>query len=81
MGIIAATGEGDVFGIQCGCALRNGEMNETQIRELIIHAAPYAGYPRVSNLRSAAEKAIRDFNNEREKEKQKETKASQEKTE
>lgn len=61
MGILAAMGEADVFGIQCGCALRNGELDETQIRELVIHLAPYAGYPRVSGMRMAAEKALADF--------------------
>jgi 4-carboxymuconolactone decarboxylase len=64
MGIIAALGEGDVFNIQCGCALRNEELNAEQLRELVIHAAPYAGYPRVSNLRGAVEKAISQFEKE-----------------
>ncbi len=58
MGIIAAMGEKDVFEIQCGCALRNGELDETGVRELVIHMAPYAGYPRVGGMRAAAEKAI-----------------------
>ena len=61
MGILAAMGEADIFGIQCGCALRNGELDATQIRELVIHLAPYAGYPRVNGMRAAAEKAIADF--------------------
>lgn len=65
MGIIAAMGEKDVFEIQCGCALRNGELDETQIRELVIHLAPYAGYPRVGGMRAAAEKAIAAFNKEK----------------
>ena len=67
MGILAAMGEADVFGIQCGCALRNGELNEVQIRELIIHLAPYAGYPRVSSMRAAAEKALHAFAKETKK--------------
>jgi 4-carboxymuconolactone decarboxylase len=58
MGIIAAMGEADVFGIQCSSALRRGELDEAQVRELVIHAAPYAGYPRVGRLRASAEQAI-----------------------
>lgn len=65
MGIIAALGEADVFGIQCGCALRNEEMTPEQLRELVIQAAPYAGYPRVNGLRSAVEKAIHGFEKEK----------------
>lgn len=58
MGVIAAMGESDVFGIQCGVALTREELTEEQIREMIIHLAQYAGYPRVGGLRAAAEKAI-----------------------
>jgi len=58
LGVIAAMGEADVFGIQCSSALRREELNEAQVRELIIHGAHYAGYPRVSRLRAAAEQAI-----------------------
>lgn len=58
MGIIAAMGEAEVYGIQVGCALRNNEMTVEQIRELIIHMAPYAGYPRVNRLMAESEKAI-----------------------
>ncbi len=58
MGIIAAMGEPGVFEIQCGCALRREEMSVEQIRELCIHLAPYAGYPRAGSMKAAAEKAI-----------------------
>lgn len=66
MGIIAALGEKDVFEIQCACALRNGELTEEQVRELIIQLAPYAGYPRVGGMRAAAEKAIAAHKKEQE---------------
>lgn len=58
MGIIAAMGEADIFGIQAGSALRNGELDETQVRELVIQLAHYAGYPRVGRVRAAVEQAI-----------------------
>lgn len=64
MGIIAAMGQADVFEIQCGCALRNKELDEVGIRELVIHLAPYAGYPRVNGMRAAAEKAIHNYKKE-----------------
>lgn len=65
MGIIAAMGENDVFGIQCGCAMRNDELSAEQLRELCIHAAPYAGYPRVGGLKAATETAIANFEKEK----------------
>jgi 4-carboxymuconolactone decarboxylase len=58
MGIIAAMGESEVYGIQVGCALRNNEMTVEQVRELIIQLAPYAGYPRVNRLVAETEKVI-----------------------
>ena len=58
MGIIVAMGEADVFEIQCGCAMRNDELTPEQVRELGIHLAPYAGYPRVGRMKAAIEKAI-----------------------
>lgn len=64
MGIIAAMGQADIFEIQCGCALRNKELDEVQLRELVIQLAPYAGYPRVNGMRSAVEKAIGNFKKE-----------------
>jgi len=64
MGIIAGMGESEVYGIQVGCALRNNEMTVEQIRELIIHLAPYAGYPRVNRLVSETEKSIAQYQKE-----------------
>lgn len=61
MGIIAGMGEAGVFQIQCLAALKNGEMSPTELRELVNHAAPYAGYPRSGGLRGAVEAAIQDF--------------------
>jgi len=64
MGVIAAMGESGIFEIQAGCALRNGEMTAEQLRELVIHGAHYAGYPRASGLKGAVEKAIASFEKE-----------------
>ncbi len=64
MGIIAAMGEYGVFEIQCMAALKNNELSEEELRELAIHAAPYAGYPRVGGLRNAIESAINNIKTE-----------------
>jgi 4-carboxymuconolactone decarboxylase len=62
MGIIAAMGEYDTLQVQCMAALRNGEMDEEQLRELANQGAPYAGYPRSGGMRRAVEEAIATVN-------------------
>jgi 4-carboxymuconolactone decarboxylase len=61
MGVIAALGERDTFAIQVRAALKNGELTATQIREVLIHLAQYAGYPRTAGLLGPTEKAIAEF--------------------
>jgi 4-carboxymuconolactone decarboxylase len=58
MGVIAALGERDTFAIQVRSALKNGELTPDQLREMLIHLAPYAGYPRTAGLVSEVEKMI-----------------------
>jgi len=58
MGVIAALGERDTFAIQVRSAIKNGELTPAQCREMLIHLAPYAGYPRVAGLLGAVEQAI-----------------------
>jgi 4-carboxymuconolactone decarboxylase len=58
MGVIAALGEKETFGIQVRAALSNGELSAAQCREMIIHLAHYAGYPRVGGLVAIVEQAI-----------------------
>lgn len=58
MGAIAALGERDAFGIQVQSALENGELTAEQCREVVIHLAQYAGYPRVSSLVGLVERII-----------------------
>lgn len=50
LGVIAAQGQGDVFSIQAESALDNGELTPAQLKEIVVFLAPYAGYPKVSNL-------------------------------
>ena len=58
MGAIVALGEREAFGIQVRSALENGELTAEQCREVVIHLAQYAGYPRVSTLVGLVEKVI-----------------------
>ena len=39
-------------------ALKNGELSPEQLREIVIHLAPYAGYPRAAGLVTEVEKVI-----------------------
>ena len=58
MGAIAALGERDTFAIQTRAALKNDELTAEQARELLIHLAPYVGYPRVAGLVGEVERVI-----------------------
>jgi len=58
MGVIAALGERDTFGVQLRAALKNEELTPEQCREMLIHRAQYAGYPRAAGLVGEVEKAI-----------------------
>ena len=60
MGVIAALGERDTFGVQLRAALKNEELTPAQCREMLIHLAQYAGYPRAAGLVGEVEKAIAD---------------------
>jgi len=52
MGVIAALGERELFGIQAKAALAKGELTREQLDEAVIMLAQYVGYPRASGLRS-----------------------------
>ncbi|MEE2768276.1 MAG: carboxymuconolactone decarboxylase family protein [Actinomycetota bacterium] len=58
MGVIAACGAADVWGLQVRAALDNGELTPEELRETLVLLAPYAGYPRVAPLVGACEEAI-----------------------
>jgi 4-carboxymuconolactone decarboxylase len=61
MGVIAALGEADTWKIQVRAALENRELTVEQVREVLIHLAQYAGYPRAAGLMRATEEAIQAF--------------------
>lgn len=64
MGVIAAVGGPDTWKLQCKSALKRGELTEEQIREVLIQATPYVGYPRAAELVGATEEAISECRRE-----------------
>lgn len=58
LGAIGALGEKDTFGIQAKAALKNEELDPTQLREVLIMLAHYAGYPRAAGLLGVVEQQI-----------------------
>lgn len=58
MGVIAAHGKADVFGLQAKAALANEELTDDELREVPIILAPYAGYPNTAELVMEVEEAI-----------------------
>ena len=65
LGIIAEKGETLTFGIQAKAALKNGELNDEELRELLLIIAQYAGYPRAASMLEPLEKAIADVAREK----------------
>lgn len=66
MGIIAEKGEPMTFGIQVKAALKNGELEPDEIRELMLLIAQYAGYPRAASLLGIIEQKIAEVEKEKE---------------
>ena len=66
LGIIAEKGETMTFGIQAKAALKNGEMNADELRELLPMIAQYAGYPRAASMLAPLETAIAEVAKEQE---------------
>jgi 4-carboxymuconolactone decarboxylase len=58
MGVTAALGEREAFGVQVRSAIENGELTGDQCREVLIHLAQYVGYPRISGLVGLVEQII-----------------------
>jgi 4-carboxymuconolactone decarboxylase len=56
MGVMAALGEADTFEIQMRAAIKNGELNEDQIKDLLVFLTQYVGFPRTTRLLAAVRK-------------------------
>jgi 4-carboxymuconolactone decarboxylase len=61
MGVLAAQHEFDTLGIQFSNALRSGELNAEQVREVVIQLIPYVGYPSSGSLIRVSETAIATY--------------------
>ena len=64
MGAIAAIGGPNTWKLQCKSALKRGELTEEQVREVLIQATPYVGYPRAAELVGTTEEAISECRRE-----------------
>ncbi len=58
IGVLAAQGQPQLLEIQFQSALDRGELDELQVRELIVHLAHYVGWPLSTGANEAAEKVI-----------------------
>jgi 4-carboxymuconolactone decarboxylase len=59
IGLLVGQGKDDVAEIQIDAALRSGDVDADQLREIVIFLAHYAGWPAGATLSMQAEKLIR----------------------
>lgn len=64
MGVIAAIGGTSTWKIQCKAGLLRGDFTEEQVREVLIQATPYVGYPRAAEFVGVTEEAINEARRE-----------------
>ena len=64
LGAIAALGEQMTFAIQSKAALKNGELDPEQLREVLVFLVHYVGYPRAAGMIAVVEKAIQEGTSE-----------------
>ena len=58
IGLLAGTGAHDVLGIQVGAALRNDELDDVALREIVVFLSHYAGWPVGARLNTTVEEAL-----------------------
>jgi 4-carboxymuconolactone decarboxylase len=58
IGMLAATGRFDILDIQLDAALRLGELDDAQLREIVIFVAHYAGWPTAATLNGRVEQLL-----------------------
>lgn len=64
IGLMAGRGLNDTLEIQLDSALRLGELDAEQLREIVIFLAHYAGWPTAAGLTAIVEKLIARHENE-----------------
>ena len=60
IGLLAGQGAADVLGIQVPAAHANGELDDEQLREIVVFLSHYAGWPQGARLNSIVEETIAD---------------------
>jgi 4-carboxymuconolactone decarboxylase len=58
VGILASLGRADLLEIQFSSALKREELDADAVREIVLHAAHYVGWPSATAVNRAAEAAI-----------------------
>ena len=58
VGLCIGSGQEDVLDIQLPAAMGNGELDDEQLREIVIFMAYYAGWPRAARLNNQVEAII-----------------------
>ena len=58
LGLLIGMGEHDVAGLQLDAALRLGELDETELRDLVAFVAHYAGWPRGAKVNQQVEELL-----------------------
>ncbi len=58
IGVLAALGKAELLDVQFHSALHNGELDEDQVREIVIHLTHYVGWPRATDISGSAERVI-----------------------
>lgn len=59
IGMLSASGQADVLGIQIPAAYSRGELGDEQLREIVIFASHYVGWPMGARLNTLVEETIR----------------------
>lgn len=58
IGLLTGAGLDDVLGLQLDAALRLGELDDAELREIVIFLTHYAGWPRGAKMNSMVEELI-----------------------
>ena len=58
IGVLAALGKSDLLEIQFSSALERGELNDEQVREVVVHLTHYIGWPLSTGMNQVAEQVI-----------------------
>ena len=58
IGLLAGTGAQDVLSIQIPAAYKNGELDDEQLREIVIFLCHYAGWPNGARVNQIVEETI-----------------------